>query len=635
MVKLREFFLFVSLVLLGIFFVYLYAYIKEAQQEIFSRIEANNIKQLSYIFKNIEDEIILDNSIKDTQSLILLLSDEKTRDKYEKTISIMITPSVKYIYLLVKDKRDRFRFLLDASKIDKANFYQKFDVQNEKYQDLYKTKEPQVIRQEKMENLFLTYLYPIKIENEVIAVLSVDITTKIKKTVLTLIKPLETFFIILIIFVFLLIVMTIVQVFHYFMTRKKIFTDPLTQLYNRNYLQEIAPMLKLHHYSIAMLDLDRFKIINDTYGHKTGDYVLHTSSKIIKDSIRESDIIIRYGGEEFLLFIYKRNLDESAQHTCDRIRENIDTHMYHYDKHDIKMQISIGLHENPHLEKNLQEAIKIADKMLYIAKNGGRNRVVSYNEKAQDMSDSKLKDIEFVKEAIEEDRVTCFYQPIYNHKEKKIFKYEALVRIIDKKGDIISPNYFLPLLKHTNIHYKLTQRILCVIFNKFKNSSLHVSININFSDLINQDIESTIVQTFQEHKDLASRVTFEILESDEIKDMELFKQKIDLLHSFGAKISIDDFGSGYSNFRSILDIDTNYLKIDGSLIKNIDTNDKDFKVVNSIVHFAKEANLKTIAEFVHSKEVYNKLLNLDVDYMQGYYISEPLAEIPSLKELFK
>lgn len=599
------------------------------------KIEANKIQNISYIFENIEKDLINTNSIKNSDDLVTLLSNENTRLEYEKHISFFLTPSIKYAYLLSQDKKGRFRFLLDASKTDKAQFYQKFDVENEKYKELYSSKKAQIIRQEDMENLFLTYLYPIKVHGEVIAVLSVDITTKIKYTVLELIKPLETFFIVLIIFIFLLMIMSIIQVFHYFITRKKIFTDPLTQLFNRNYFKEIAPTINLEHYSIAMLDLDRFKSINDTYGHKTGDFILSQSSKILKNSIRDSDILIRYGGEEFLLFIYNRKEGNSAVNICDRIREDISSHTFNYDNNEITMRVSIGLHEIPSLEKNLHEAIKIADKMLYIAKSEGRNRVVRYNEKSKNSTLSKSKDINFVKRALEENRVICHYQPIYNYKANTIFKYEALVRIIDKDNQIISPALFLPELKHTNIHYKLTQRILFNVFEKFENLKESVSININFSDLINSDIEQTVVSTFKHNPDLASRITFEILESDEIDNMELFKEKINLLHSLGVKVSIDDFGSGYSNFKTILDIEANFLKIDGSLIKNIATNEKDFKVVKSIIHFAKEANMQTIAEFVHSKEVYNKLLTVNIDFMQGFYIAKPTEKLLDKENLFK
>ena len=630
MVRKRELFLFLSLLALGIFFIYLYGYIKQAEQDIYSKVQENKIRNLSYLFENITQEMIKSNNIKNSNDLVDLLSKDKIRKHYEKHMSLLLTPSMKYIYLLSKDSKNRFRFLLDGSKTDKANFYQKFDVENSKYLELYKTKKAQVIRQEDMQNLYLTYLHPIVASNKVIGILSVDITTKIHKVILELIKPLKTFFIILIIFIFLLMIMTIVQVFHYFITRKKIFTDPLTQLFNRNYLQEISPMLNLDHYSIAMIDLDRFKIINDTYGHKTGDFILSQSSMILKKSIREGDILVRYGGEEFLLFIYNRKSKDSALSICERIRQNISSHIFSYDNHEVKMQLSIGLHENPYLEKNLTEAIKTSDKMLYKAKSQGRNRIVCYNENTK----SKIKSIDFIKEALDDNRIVCFYQPIYNHINNKIFKYEALVRIIDKNGEIITPLNFLPGLKHTNMHYKLTQKILFIIFDKFKDNNDNVSININFSDLINNDIETTIIDTFRQNIDLASRITFEILESVEINNIVLFKEKINLLHSLGAKVSIDDFGSGYSNFKTILDIEANFLKIDGSLIKNIDKNEKDFKVVKSIIHFAKEANMKTIAEFVHSKEVYEKLQLLDIDYMQGYFIAKPMKDLIQKEQLF-
>ena len=633
MVKKKELFLFILLALLGIFILYIYYYIKQTQEDIFQKIQTNKIENVSYALQNIETSIIKQHSPENAQDLVSVFSIKPLRKECEEKISLLITPGIKYIYLLFKDKKGKFRFLLDASKTDKAHFYQKFDVSNKKYEEIYKTNKPQIIRQNDVENLYITYLYPIIKNNRVIAVLSVDITTKIQQNILNLIKPIETFFVVLMVFIFLLLIMTIFQLFHYIFTRKKIFTDSLTNLYNRNYLKEISLSLKLENYSIAMLDLDRFKSINDTYGHKAGDYILSHCSIIIKNSIRKDDILIRYGGEEFLLFVYK-DQQKSALKVYERVRKNIDKHIFNYDANEISIHVSIGVHTNPEQEKNIQEAIKVADKLLYIAKKEGRNRVVYYDESSKNDIGIKTRDIDFVKLALNENRVFCYYQPIYNPKNNTILKYEALVRIIDINGDIISPIFFLPQLKHTNIHYKLTQKILSIVFDKFTNSDQSVSININFSDLINEDIANSIKKACKD-KNLASRLTFEILESDEIENIKLFKEKINMLHSLGIKVSIDDFGSGYSNFRAVLDIEANFLKIDGSLVKNIDTNEKDFKVVHSIINFAKEANMKTIAEFVHSEDVYNKLIELDVDYMQGFYIAKPKDVLVQSKDLFQ
>lgn len=637
MVKRKEFVIFFLLFLLSLFFLYVYSDITKAKNEIFDRIEHHQIEQISFVLKNIEKDILDSSENLGSNDLVAMFGNTTIREEYEHIISLMLTSNVKYAYILHKDNENRFRFLLDASQSDKAEFYQKFDVTSPEYEAVYKEKKPQIIEQHDIENLYLTYLYPIISNGHVVGLFSIDITTNIQKIILESIKPLETFFAVLIIFVLLLMGMTIMQIFHYFVTRKRIFTDPLTKTFNRNYLEEISPLLNLEHYSLAMLDLDKFKSINDSYGHKAGDYVLSRASMIFKESIRDSDILVRYGGEEFLLLINNRSNNKTNIDICERLRSNISKELFTYDSNDIKVTVSIGLHKHPSLEKNLQEAIKLADEMLYVAKKSGRNRVVTYDEKQSSKSSSSTssKDIGFVKEALDENRVVCYFQPIYDHKCGEIFKYEALVRIVSKNGTIISPMQFLPGLKNTNMHYKLTQRILLIIFEKFKSNQKMVSININFSDLVNPDIEETIIKHLSQNHHLASRVTFEMLESDEIDDVELFKKKINLIHSLKAKVSIDDFGSGYSNFKTIIDVEANFLKIDGSLIRNIATNNKDFRVVKSIVHFARQSNMQTVAEFVHSKEVYEKLLMLDIDYMQGFYISEPKASLAEKEELFK
>jgi diguanylate cyclase (GGDEF)-like protein len=632
MVKSKDLVIFSLLLVLGISFAYIYNEIKTTKEDIFTRVERDQIEHISSILKNIENDFISSLGIKNEYDLLESFKNEKNRKKYEHIASLLMTPNIKYAYILQKDETGRFRFLLDASKTDKAGFYQKFDVDSFEYMQAYTTKMPQIIKQKNIENLYITLLHPIIINGEVIALFSADITTEIQDLIHNSVKPLENFFIILIIIVMLFMLLIILQLFHYFITRKRVFTDPLTKTFNRNYLEELLHVINLKNYSIAMLDLDKFKSVNDVYGHQTGDYILIQTSKIFKSSIRAGDILVRYGGEEFLLLIHNRN--GSALDVCERIRESIFLGEYFYDGNEIKTSVSIGLHKHPSLEKNLYEAIKIADKMLYLAKKNGRNRVEIYDEKALSEENCSSKDISFVKEALDEERVVCCYQPIYDYKSGEIYKYESLVRIIASDGRVVLPFEFLPQIKGTNMHYKLTQRILHIVFEKVIESKKNISININFSDLTNPDIQETIISTLSNDHELASKITFEILESDEIDDVELFKEKTSLLHSLGAKVSIDDFGSGYSNFKTIIDIEANYLKIDGSLIQNIDINIKDYKVAKSIIHFASQSNMKTVAEFVHSKEVFDKLVELNVDYMQGFYISQPKATLIEKEELF-
>jgi len=630
MVKKTDLLLIFILFCFGVFFIYLYFYIESTQKDIKNRIIEEKVEHVNDILKNIEKEIV---SVSKEKGLVESFKDKSTKDLFESKLSQMITENTKYVYLLYLDKDKKFRFLLDGSKEDRARFYQKFDPLKPKiYKDIYKTKKYQIIWQKDMENLWMTFLYPVKRDDKVLGILSVDMTTNLQKNIFELMEPLKNFFIVLIIFIFLLISVGIVQLFKYFITRKQLFHDQLTGLFNRNYLAEIIPMLNLNNYSIAMLDLDRFKVINDTYGHKAGDVVLRESAKIFKKSIRDSDVLIRYGGEEFLLFINKRGEDDPSLEVCDRIRHNISEYIFNYEDTDIVMTLSVGLHQFPKLEKNFTEAIKKADSMLYIAKQRGRNQVVVYDEKAQNPSAQNRKGIDEVKHALEQNRIFCHYQPIVNPHAKEIFKYEALVRIILENGEIVYPGSFLPYLKHTNIHYKLTIRILSICFDTFSKNSLNVSINLSFLDLMNDDINSFIIQQLKQNKELASRITFEILESDEIEDITVFKEKIEIIHALGAKIAIDDFGSGYSNFKAVLDVEADFLKIDGTLIKDIDKDEKNFKVVKNIIQFAKDSGMKTIAEFVSSKEIYDKLMTIDVDYMQGFYLAKPVEEIVTVLE---
>ncbi len=620
----KEIFLVFFLVFLGAFFVYVYKSAMLSQKEIFQHIQKNKINEYSQIFDNFTKCLANSHAIATKKELFNFLKNKKERQKHEKILSLLNTDEVKYIYILQKDDKGRFRFLLDASKEDKAHFYQKFDVSNKKYIELYKTKHPQIIDQTNIKNLYLTYLYPIIVNNNIIAIASVDISTKFKSDIAESMDSFKILFRYLIFLIFLVIAIMSIYIFYYYLSRKKLFTDPLTKVFNRNYMQEIKSSLNLNNYAIAMVDLDRFKTVNDTYGHKAGDYVLAQCAKIIKDSLRDNDILIRFGGEEFLILLYVRGNTKSAISISKRVKENIAKFKFVFETQEILMSASIGLNIHPSESKHLDEAIKIADKKLYIAKQNGRNQVVSsLSERSQILENNQIKDIDFVKRAIDENRVVCYFQPIYDVKTNTIIKYEALVRIIDIDGTVISPFFFLPYIQYTNIHFKLTKRIFNICFEAVKTIQNYISININYSDLINEDIEKFIVNNLKDNHKLASRITFEILETDEITNIELFIQKIDILHSMGCSISIDDFGSGYSNFKTVLDMEADYLKIDGTLVKNIDKDEKSYRVVKNIIQFAKDSSMKTIAEFVHSKEVYDKLLELDVDYVQGFYISEP------------
>jgi len=621
LVKKYEYFLFSLFIFFSLIFLYLYNYIGTIEKTIFTQIEKNHITHLNITLKYLATDML--NDVAKDGNLLDIIKDKDIRISQEKKLNSLISKNVQYAYIIFRDKHGKYRFLLDGSTKDKAHFYQRFDVENPKiYDKAYVTKTPQIIIHKKMQNLWLTDIYPIVYKNHTIALISLDTTTHLEYSILKLIQPIKHFFMLLIIFVMLLFLVGIINTIYSIRVQKKLFIDPLTQLYNRKYLAEIEPKLSLNKYAIAMLDIDHFKVVNDTYGHKAGDYVLQECSRLFQENVRESDIIIRYGGEEFLCFINKRAKDKenNAYMVLQRLREAIKNNSFIYDNIKIACTISIGLENNPEKEKNLGEAIKKVDQMLYIAKESGRNRVqVSYDT----YQEKTILDINVTRDAIENDMVVCQYQTIYNPYKNQVLKYEALVRLKKKDGSLIYPDNFLPALKHTNVYFKLTKQILRINFNRFKQRNDAVSINLSFNDIMNEDIIKFITKELQEQKELASRITFEVLESDEITNVEKFQTQLKKLHLLGCEIAIDDFGSGFANFKMVLDIEADILKIDGSLIKEINENEKVYMVVKNIILFAKDVGMKTIAEFVSSKEIYDTLLKLDIDYMQGFYIAKP------------
>lgn len=634
MVKLRESIIFFTLLFVAGVLIYSYQNIQTIKETTVSKIESHEVGHLESFASNIQRHLQSSYNIKDATSLYDLMSDDATRERFEQSLGVILSKHIIYAYMLQMDSSGKFRFLLDASSEDKASFYEKFDAESELYKDVYEDKKARFKKQQGLKNIYITYAYPIVIDGETIALLSFDLSTELQYSILKQIAPLERFFIVLSIIVVIFLLISIIQFINYLITRKRIFIDPLTQVYNRSYLEEILTKLDLKNYSLALIDLDKFKLINDTYGHQAGDSMLREVASIIKASLRESDIFVRYGGEEFLLLIYTRGDAILAEEIANRVRKNISSKIFHINDHELKITVSMGLHASPSYEKNIQEAIKTADIALYRAKSNGRNRIEIFSESFKGDTHKEFV-LECIKDAINLGKVLCHYQPVYDAKDKKIIKYEALVRIYNKEDRLVMPNEFLPYIKGTNLYYKITKRVLEIVINNIKTELKSISMNISFSDLMDSDIFEMITEHLQESHLPKNIITFEILESDEISNTQLFKERVLALQSLGAKISIDDFGSGYSNFRLVLDSEANYLKIDGDLIKNIDKNEKDFKVVDSIVHFAKNSHMKTIAEFVHSKEVYDKLIELGIDYMQGYYISPPKEHLASEDELFK
>jgi EAL domain-containing protein (putative c-di-GMP-specific phosphodiesterase class I) len=224
--------------------------------------------------------------------------------------------------------------------------------------------------------------------------------------------------------------------------------------------------------------------------------------------------------------------------------------------------------------------------------------------------------------AIDEDKIIPLFQPIVDCKTLEVIKYEALMRIKNGEDDYIVPIHFLDISKENKIYSQLTLIMLQKTFAICKETKYKFSINLTKDDMANNEIIQFIEDEFKQ-SDFACNITFEILESEGINNYNEITRFIKIVKKYGATISIDDFGTGYSNFEYLLKLNFDYLKIDASMIKNIDKDEKAQLVTKTIVDFAKKIGVKTIAEFVSSKSILAKVQELDIDYAQGYYLGEP------------
>lgn len=399
--------------------------------------------------------------------------------------------------------------------------------------------------------------------------------------------------------------------------KQTLITDRLTQLKNRHKLLEDITQDKNNSF-LCLLNIDGFKEINDFYGNKVADKLLIKVGSTIQKLCVTSNIY-KLHADEFA--VLSENIsEEKFTDLVNQIINTIANKVFTVKGNKIHITISGGI------SFETRNLFICADMALQKAKQK-KEHLFIYNESINIIKDitNNINGIKMLKDAIKKDTIVPFYQPIYNLKTSKIEKYESLARIIlDKK--VYAPFVFLDIAKRSKLYPHITKAVISKAFEYFKKSQFEFSINISIIDILNENTLSFIKNELKNLKD-CRRVVFEILESEEIENFEIMKEFVKEVKGYGCKIAIDDFGSGYSNFSNILEMDVDYLKIDASLIKNI-TSDLDSKIlVQGIVDFSKRLNIKTIAEYVETKESMELLAKIGVDYAQGYYIGKPQSQI--------
>lgn len=401
--------------------------------------------------------------------------------------------------------------------------------------------------------------------------------------------------------------------------------DKLTGLKNRDALA--GEIIDNTLYSIAIVNLDNFSEINEFYGGYIGDQVIRKASKRLV-SVFSKHHVFRLQGDEFAI-LNRLPEDYNQEMVVESIKNRVKSIFeasLELDDIDLPITATVGMYigrekllRNANIayknskQKNINFSL-FSDEMFYKFADFSHNKKVAND----------------IKEAIKDDLVTPYYQAIVDNKTKKVVKYEALARLV-KEDSVLMPSSFLDISKKIKYYNKITRTMIYKSMKDFSQlPHLQLSINISLEDIANTRTFAFIIEQLQQNKN-NEFITFEIVESEGIEDFALFDKFVSVIKKFGAKISIDDFGTGYSNFSYLTKLEPDFLKIDGSLIKNIE-NQKDFDVVKTIVGFAKMYNIKTIAEYVENEDIFVLIQELGIDYSQGYHFGKPITfkEIESI-----
>jgi len=407
--------------------------------------------------------------------------------------------------------------------------------------------------------------------------------------------------------------------------QSKLYIDELTSIPNR--LKLIEDIGVTEDAKLVVINIDGFKEINTIYGESIGDLALQKMTQEIKNALNTRHLqLYKLSADEFAILAGK-------EITIDHFREDV-AMLSHYlghirlecGEHLISVRLSLGAVISE-LHLSLRPLISMADMALKEAKRKMRPYVF-YNDIASVDEDleKNYKMIQLIEQAIRDDKVRCCYQGIVNAKTGKIEKYETLMRLEDDKGEKLSPDSFVDLAKRTRFYPQLTQKIVQEAVFNFLHRDDSVSINLSIDDIMDDSTYAFILDILQ-NCGCAQRVIFEFLESEEIEFNERIFTFTAQVKKMGAQIAIDDFGSGYSNYAYLMKLGVDIIKIDASLIKDVDKNQNSRLITQSIIDIAHALGMKTIAEHVHTKEVKEVVMSMGVDYLQGYYLHKPVSVI--------
>lgn len=414
--------------------------------------------------------------------------------------------------------------------------------------------------------------------------------------------------------------------------------DSLTGLVNRSEFESRLKQVVLsvkktsNKHALCFFDLDQFKVINDTSGHLAGDEMLKQLATILLEHIRESDTLARLGGDEFGILFINCSLKQ-VEKKVQKVLELIEDFRFSWESKVFRVSVSAGIAVIDQDTISSVEVLKQSDIACFAAKNAGRNRIHVYQNQDKELSqqNDEMQWVPKITEALEKDRFRLYAQVIKpTSKLIDYVHYEVLVRLHDLDGKLIPPGAFLPTAERYNLITQIDYWVIDKVFNWLEKNlknihpKSHFSINLSGQSLGDEKVLKYITKLLEKNIVPSSSIHFEVTETMAISNLQTANQFIKTIKEFGCGFSLDDFGSGLSSFSYLKNLAVDTLKIDGIFVRDILDDPIDAAMVNSINTIGHVMGLKTIAEYVENEEIAEKLIDIGVDYLQGYGIGKPV-----------
>jgi len=420
--------------------------------------------------------------------------------------------------------------------------------------------------------------------------------------------------------------------------------DPLTGLVNRGEFElrlksalKEAIRYKVEHV-LCYIDLDRFKVVNDTVGHLAGDQLLVQLTALLQSSMRGSDTLARLGGDEFGVLLSRCKLSD-AVNIAENIRKVVRQFRFSWEGKTFEIGASIGVVAIDECSGSLQEILSAVDSACYVAKEQGRNRVQVFKPDDENLSKrkSEMELSHRIRQALEENRIRLWMQRIFstNDKRKDEHYVEIFVRMLDQDGNIAPPGIFLGAAERYQIMPDIDRWVVEHAFKYVRDGMLPNGlydtcfINLSGQSLTDPDFLGFVTQMFSQYKIAPQQICFELTETAAIHNLAEAMQFFSHLRKKGCRFALDDFGSGLSSFAYLKNLPVDFIKIDGQFIKDITSNVVDEAMVTAINNIGHALGIEIIGEYVENDNTFKVVKNLGLDFVQGYFLDRPQAVEPS------